>query len=375
MRAPGRILLGFTLAAGFVVLAGSAAGAQTRNQARPADATLGDPVGTNVSPHGGYSAATNMCRTCHSLHGTTNPYALMWKNSVTETCQTCHGLFGADPTGGRTSYTGDHNLYATASTRTAYEYEGGAEHGIGATVIDHSPGTLTESGWSYGWNHPQPPGSPPGAPSTNSATAAGPGTSSAGAGGLYCGSCHTPHGDFGQLVNNWKSPDDDGREIRWDPAGSRSWTLGYLHLDTTRANADRSSPGVWQACTDPAGTVACEDVLVDDEDGSTSGDPAYLYGYKLLSKNPNHTYSVTQSYKTQNRGADIKGWCTSCHSSVIASETSHPHATACTYCHGNPADPDYTATKDFPHTSSMSRMLKLYPDELCLSCHLSGALP
>lgn len=60
----------------------------------PTPPQLGDPDGTNQSPHGGYSPNSNMCLQCHDVHDAEGECALMWKNSVTYMCATCHGLHG-----------------------------------------------------------------------------------------------------------------------------------------------------------------------------------------------------------------------------------------------------------------------------------------
>jgi len=358
MRAAGRILLGAVITAGFIFVAASAAGAQTR----PADPKLGDVVGTDVSPHGGYSTSTNMCRQCHSVHDSTSEIALVRGGSVQATCNTCHALGGVGGTSPKNSvFGGSPTLIGTASTRSAYEATSGDGHDLGANSIPErlssDPDVVTASDFDY-----------PGLPSTDS-TEVSPE-------GLYCASCHTPHGDFGQLVNNWTTA-DEGNAIWWDPAGStRTWEQGYLYLDTTRTDSARNVPGVWQACDDSALTTGCEDLLVDDADGSASGDPAYLYGYKLLTKNPNHTYSADQTYNTDKYNHDGSDWCATCHTKVRETSTSHRHPTGCTACHGNPAsDSGFAQTKDFPHTSSIDRLIKKYPDALCIGCHTSGNLP
>jgi hypothetical protein len=177
-------------------------------------------VAGQVSPHNGYSSATDYCMQCHAVHAyQTGPgtyqgggeYALLQGDSVTDTCNTCHALFGGTAAGWVDSdaITGKPTIaggMGTTSLRSAYDLAGAggtipagvSGHGLGA---DNSPlpdgVEMRGLGWRYG--------------SFNAANwyldneAAGLGTASASDGGLYCGSCHTPHGEFGQLINSTRA--------------------------------------------------------------------------------------------------------------------------------------------------------------------------
>jgi hypothetical protein len=154
-------------------------------------------VGTDISPHGGYSASTGYCLQCHSVHNAGGAYALMYEQSVTDTCNTCHGLNGSATGTGANNVTIGTQQLATASSRDVYYVSTpAASHTIGATSVPDSNGvTITEGGWSYHMSFPH----------ASSTTPAGAGTSAAGVGGLYCASCHTPHGTYGQAVNTWST--------------------------------------------------------------------------------------------------------------------------------------------------------------------------
>jgi len=126
------------------------------------------------------------------------------------------------------------------------------------------------------------------------------------------------------------------------------------------------------------------------------------YGYKLQSAYPNHTYKVPASWGAANRATDMDSFCGKCHPTRVDASmpvmwtqvpgydgndpntdqpgavyatagTYHNHPTACTYCHGNPliATAAGVSSKDFPHTSGNSSLLKQYPDGLCINCHTS----
>lgn len=380
-------LLGITLFA-----MGGAAFAST-GQSGPTPPKVGDPVGANVSPHGGYSAASNMCLQCHEVHKAGGDYALMWKASVTATCSTCHGYQGSAATGTRNPV--GPGTVGTTSLRTAYDETGGSlgsTHGIGGTVPPGELGaiTITQSDWSYGWRYSGGP------PASDATTAAGPGTSD-GVGGLYCASCHTPHGTYGQAANSKKvwttdSTGDistqakvdwaEGNIIWWNPPGAPSWKQASLHLDV--------SPAAWELCDLSGGAAqvvtavgggldtvpvgSCAYAQVDD----TEGQVVSMYGYKLLSAYPNHTYSQPKSVGADKYDHDQPGWCGSCHPSRVdgtmggVTGSYHNHPTGCTTCHGNPSD---ASSADYPHTSTNGKLLKDFPDALCVSCHTSGSLP
>ena len=330
-------------------------------------------------PHGGYNATTDYCLQCHSVHDGAE-YALLASTSVTATCRTCHSINGQSATG--VINPGLPGVEAPTSMRSAYELTGAdkvAQHGLGSTNIPFSTvGTITQSGWSYGGFS---------ATGWSSSTPAGAGTSSDVDGGLYCGDCHTPHGDFGQLVNSkyYRSSNTvagAGGVGSADLSNVQNWvegavyqtgatTYAYLHKDT--------DPSVWEKCA-AAGPAAvaggpdtgCSYLTATD----TEGESAYLYGYKLLSAYPNHSWNQKPvSWNMDKYSHDQAQWCGRCHDTALPSEyggTYHNHPTGCTSCHGNPNDATST---DFPHTSTFQNFLKDYPDLLCINCHTAGSLP
>ena len=335
----------------------------------PTPPAISDPAeGTgSVSPHGGYGASSNFCLQCHSAHNAGGEgYALLWKASVSDTCNTCHAVFGTSPTGTKSGLLGTGTM-GTASTRSAYTVTGTdkkSEHA--GTSVDGN--TMTEAGWSYS-----------GYPSTTD-------SSTAMDGGLNCASCHTPHADRGLAVNTKKLRSTDSTHVGTTEAvlnwaeGTGFWFMPltgstplyrYLHHDTEDA------ANVWQVCTalDPVALTGLDTGCSYAQAKDTKGQIVSLYGYKLLSMYPNHTYSSVKSYKTDYLDRDQPKWCGSCHTSRVDTAfggTTHNHPTGCRYCHGNPS----TATgagKDFPHTSANEAFLVDYPDLLCTSsCHSSS---
>ncbi|NIA24574.1 MAG: hypothetical protein GWP04_03295 [Gammaproteobacteria bacterium] len=340
----------------------------------PTPPSPGDPVDGNVSPHGGYSASSNMCLQCHDVHDASGDYALLWKNSVTYMCATCHGLHGLRGTLGLPSECSDcHSMnmhsggsfyptprdpvgpgtLGTVSSRSAYDTSTPASaHRIGVQGPPDETGiAMTESDWQHSWGASGPP-------PVDATSAPGPGTASDVGGGLYCGSCHTPHGDFGQVVNKWTTT-DEGRSIWWANPNTGDQEQKFLHHD--------SVSGAWQVCD--AGVTNCQFAQVQDAENQL----VYLFGYKLLSAYPNHTYSTLQSYGTEQDNDDGARWCGACHPSRVDGTSYHNHSTGCSACHGNPTDD--TSSVDFPHTSLADSLLIAYPDALCLTCHTSTSVP
>lgn len=179
--------------------------------------------------------------------------------------------------------------------------------------------------------------------------------------GLYCASCHTPHGNFGQLVNNWTPTADEGRQISWQNPVTNAWETKFLHFDPTAVLTTGNS-GAWLVC-DADLVSNCEWAQVRDAKNRLVS----LYGYKLLSSSPNHTNSTEQSYMTEEFNDDGARWCASCHTSK-SDMAYHNHSGGCSACHGNPSD---GSSSDFPHTSQYGAFLIDLPDALCITCHLN----
>lgn len=430
----GRVGVGVLLAVvALVAWAAFAPGAlaDTNTNSGPTPPQVSDPVGADVSPHGGYSATTGFCYQCHNVHN--NPFGgLQAKASVTETCATCHGYLGAAPSGARPGYSG--KTIGTTATRAVYETaSGGSRHGIGATLVkgEYSGSTytgpvITEGGWTYGatWVAATP-GAVSGASSATEVS--GPGTASAGSGGLYCGSCHTPHGEYGFAVNTqfvwstdgagtlpqtkrlwkegsqtwWKNPNPNPTSTA-SPKPDIGWQYSQIHQDT----ADPGQP--WELCpyspvgvASPAVMPAPAPIASAPDTGcyyaqekDQSGNIVSWYGYKLLAAFPNHSYTGTgfaslgvgASWGADKNDHDNPRWCGTCHQSRVDKAyggINSTHPTGCTACHNNASTPTVNPTSgaitypvaqgDWPHTSTNDSLLKAYPDALCKSCHLTGS--
>jgi predicted CXXCH cytochrome family protein len=343
-------------------------------------------------PHGGYgtgnapaAAQTDLCLSCHDIHQAAGDYALMREATVTETCQTCHGLFG-DPAPATATWTetpfdldadGD-SAEASVSPTTAYENTGAARvsgHRLGASDdvynlnagSDYIPGsTLSlkvmdslayEEGDIY---------------EGESVTAY------AATNGLYCASCHTPHGSVGGT-----DTDADGEIDSPIPVNNYN-TAGVV---TSQAYFG--------------------DQLVIDDDSSH---PKNVKAEKLISSNPNHLNERSLKTELADNGDAIRdpgelipngmidkfmtvdepattynNWCLSCHdkqwngSEWEGTEMhgnpvgGNNHPPLCVSCHS--ASGGNKGVKDFPHTSGNQKLLSKDHDGICLGCHSSNRLP
>lgn len=473
----------------------------------PSTPAVSDPVGTDVSPHGGYSAATDYCLQCHNVHAGTNDYALLSQASITAVCSTCHGIDGgaggttpADATGAvdpgdggagpfppnganadtgaipasqtitnvtyggstatytlsgpptfvggdlvwvwgvvstpsgalagsGTAYNGTFRVTAVAANQFAVSSGAGnggtyvsggtvqrtnttatAQPGVGS-VANPAPGTasvrvayttssassehtlgvnsppgadsavvLTEPEWSYGWRSgTAKPGRVtagvfdyPNSTSSNAGEA--PGTE-----GLNCASCHTPHGEYGQLINanyvwseveaastvplagapnkvalnasetNSGSGGDSGYDLytvanntivygyntgttalqssgpcaspqtglRLGDAGYcvNAGSQGLLYLHRNTAGA---TP-FWEVCANLAYSSCAPWKLEAQDGGFNRPDGALVsaYGYRILSAYPNHSWKVPASWGADLRLDDQPSWCGKCHPSRV----------------------------------------------------------
>lgn len=471
----------------------------------PDTPAIADPVGTDVSPHGGYSAATDYCLQCHNVHAGTNPYAFLRQSSITAVCATCHGIDGGaggttpadatgaydpldggagpypngsnlnadtaaippsvpitnatwagnvatisgvvpglavgdyvwvwgvvstpsgQPAGSGTGYNGTWRVtgvgsigYTFALTSNPGTYVSGgtsqktnttvaAQPGVG-TVANPGPGTasvrvayttssasaehtlgvnsppgldsavvLTEPEWSYGWRSgSNKPGRVTGGvfnyPNSTTSNAGEP----AGVEGLNCASCHTPHGEYGQLINAnyvWSevegastipltgAPNKVALNASETDSGSGGdsgydlytvanntivygYNLGTTALQSSGACASpqtglrlgdagycvnagsqgllylhRNTTGTpyWEVCANTTYT-SCTPWKVEAQDGGFNrpdGARVSAYGYRLLSAYPNHSWKVPASWGADLRLDDQPSWCGKCHPSRV----------------------------------------------------------
>jgi len=185
-----------------------------------------------IIPHGGYDTATDACLQCHDVHESASDYVLLRYATVTDTCGSCHFLYlGKYPNSAGGSWgQGTYNAStATPGLTVAYNpgYNGNSQVET-RTVLPtaNSLGSRTsayETAWPMttvpGHNLQRGSGSflfKDGVTDNSSYIPGGSGrltaiekaaypntvptTSFAGTNGLFCASCHTPHGNFGQQL-------------------------------------------------------------------------------------------------------------------------------------------------------------------------------
>jgi len=189
--------------------------------------------GQNI-PHGGYDTTTDACLQCHDIHEAGSDYVLLRWSTVRDTCASCHYLYDTDPSnlGGSFGQGSFPSGTPLAGTDLAYDpgYDpqvelaaGGYDAGIGNSLgsrtsayevpsasrttheghrlqmgetgafVSFSDGTTNTASYIPGGSDPltaiQRAQYPSGFTSV---------LSFAGTNGLYCASCHTPHGNYGQ---------------------------------------------------------------------------------------------------------------------------------------------------------------------------------
>lgn len=305
-----------------------------------------------ISPHGGYSTgtsgtATDFCLTCHDVHQAAGDYVLMRDPTVTETCATCHALYGgtADNTWtGGASAIWDGATQATVSQYAAYENVsavsghrlGVALNGVPGLVSATIPGSnsgsflkVIESTKYYPTSHDGADGH--GIYSRESVT------DFAATNGLYCASCHTPHGSIVGVDAMAQAADG-------------SCTAG------TDGKDDGPGPGSWG-----------NNQLVTSDCGASH--PKRVAANRLLTNKPNHIDTSVTTYN---------GFCIACHDkqddvdwdATSGTEGIHNHPPHCVSCHstsGGSLTP--TASKDYPHTSMNQKLMSYDHDGSCTGCH------
>ncbi|KKL88134.1 hypothetical protein LCGC14_1927730, partial [marine sediment metagenome] len=240
-----KLVLILTVALALTMFTGVAWAADTVNPSY----TLGS--GDEI-PHGGYDVSTDACLQCHDVHESSGDYVLLRFRTVTDTCGSCHYLYKASPmalparAGNNPVQAGgaDHsprgingeynNAPADEDNDVAYSpgYDGFVAPAIGAggnAVVgpgspyaayeydrtlgefpggEHNLQRGTGSTWSYNDN-PDVYKTSDYIPGGNSRLTAikradYPNTENVinftALQGLYCASCHTPHGNFGQQL-------------------------------------------------------------------------------------------------------------------------------------------------------------------------------
>jgi predicted CXXCH cytochrome family protein len=164
--------------------------------AAPAMATDGDTI-----PHGGYSMTTDACLQCHDIHEAAGDYVLMREATVVAVCGTCHTLYQQAPTGaydpgysGAEAGTAAHLAAYKVPASAALTHEG-HRLGLGAGTYTFADGVVGNGSYIPG--------------GTDGLTAIKylaygdtvDALSFEATNGMTCASCHTPHGNYGNMVD------------------------------------------------------------------------------------------------------------------------------------------------------------------------------
>ncbi len=321
-----------------------------------------------TGPHGGYTATTRACQTCHNVHDATGSLKLLPGDTVKDSCGVCH-----DGTGGR-------GVYGTLAVRGVPV---GADHSTETTNV--VPGGSASTG--------------------GSATMVFSGMNDT----LTCSDCHSPHGSdtvTAFLGERQRAPEYDkvpvlttSRLLKRKPGGVATPVNDYGSDWCLACHAGRVS-----------GTAGLHNHPV--ESSVTKPSPQVPYNYRELgivgvgpyptsatvlgpggidSDVPGYNRAYLMPYPRTGAQAGHLPICQQCHEdtrNVGTLSTDGTQATPSVFdLTGYPAGDGLfdTATdnprfQNFPHETEGYRLLVEATttgstDDLCLNCHPTAALP
>ena len=336
------------------------------NDTTPAAGFYTSGAGDQI-PHGGYDVTTDACLQCHDVHESSGDYVLIRWRTVTDVCGSCHYLYTKDPMtleangsnpvlGGAADRStrginGEYNAapgdpyddvsYApgyssdvapaigagvsVGSPYSAYEFdlagarpdgEHNLQRGDGLWQYNDDPDNFKTADYIPGGNSRLTAIKKADYPNTDNVL------NFTALQGLYCASCHTPHGNFGQQL--------------------------FM------------TPG--------AGELT----------------PTVLANSKILAGKPNHVRKNVPAITINDSWASGGGkWCAECHDrrlegaiDPVDGSILHNHPDfACLQCHANNVSDGAPDGGDFPHSGEQLNLLSNVPDALCITCHVPGSLP
>lgn len=314
--------------------------------------TIAEPSG----PHGGYTATTNKCAACHSVHDAADAgVVLLEQATVLATCNSCH-----DGTGGK-------GVYGAIQQRT------GAAPAAAHSMLDLAtsiPGGDGTSGGDRTFNF------------------------SGQSNGLSCNDCHTPHG--AKTVADFTG--DRGRSgADGDPANA---VVSDRLLRQRPTSMDAGSPDVTVYGSDWCGachagrlsktTLHNHPVESSLDLPTPVGEP--LFHYELVARAGQGSVEGTLGHNnygfvmpdkpriTEQSGHDPI--CQQCHEDprsvgdVVMRTVDATEVFDLDDVDGLPSDPasndDTPRFQTFPHESTVPNMLIETDDDLCLNCHSPG---
>jgi len=278
-----------------------------------------------IIPHGGYDTSTDACLQCHDIHEAAGDYVLLRWSTVTDTCGSCHYLYsGRYPSTVGGSFGQGEFSYNTplAGARPAYDpkYSG---HEIRSVLpTGNSIGARTsayEVAWAAkdaapGHNLQRGSGSflfkdgkldnagyiPGGFDRLTAIQKASypntvPATSFSGTNGLFCASCHTPHGNFGQELLKTGASEPVGPKILSGKPNHSATALRIDNWDTDGSKWCKKCHGKRDSeAVDPATGAAyhnhpdiyCLQCHTNDSNGLSSDFPHTGANENLLQQEP-----------------------------------------------------------------------------------------
>jgi Zn-finger protein len=306
------------------------------------DPEAGTFVGSRKGPHGGYTAGTQKCATCHMVHNASGGSDLLPDATIAATCNTCH-----DGTGGG-------GVYGVIQYRTGVAPL--ASHKIGDDSLN-STGTVTVPG-----------GLASGASLNTTFTGEN--------GSLTCTDCHSPHNS--ETVNAFIG---DRKRSSADTS-TRVVTNRLLRKMPTKATVGVSEYGSdWCASCHKGAHNAPNASFVHS--GAVNSDGYY---YRKVIRRAGYDTTAASAVATDLGGSNL-GY-------VMTTETVRPKP-ICQQCHedgrhvgDDVAQPftvdslteSFTVNTDgvgggnprfqnFPHETQGLNLLIEQPDDLCLNCH------
>jgi len=175
-------------------------------------------------------------------------------------------------------------------------------------------------------------------------------TGLSGTAGLYCASCHAPHGTSGYMLPAAIHSPDHGKLLSSRPNHRKLQTFTESLTSTGK---------------------------IEDWDPR---DPYVINGQSLIQPNDSGEYRTDVS----NWDKEGNNWCSKCHDKRMFASLdykgnahyNHPDTrwagsaqAICLFCHT--AD----SLDDFPHVSQTANLLPVPPDQLCIQCHTAQTLP
>ena len=307
------------------------------------DSEAGTFVGSRKGPHGGYTAGTQKCGTCHLVHNAAGNTALLPQATIADTCNTCH-----DGTGGG-------GVYGVIRYRSGATTEP-AGHRVGAASLN-TTGTVTVPG-----------GSATSADGSLETTFTGEN------GSLTCTDCHSPHNadtvdPF--IGDRRRSSADTSTQVATNRLLRRTPTKGTSAVDTYGSD--------WCEACHKGSHVKSSSVtnhsVSRNSQGYHYGNVVVRSGYNstLASAAPSSLGGSNFGYTMPTETVRPKPICQQCHEDARSVGDVQRFAVSSTaesftvntdgVGGGNPQ------FQNFPHETQGSNLLIEQDPDLCTNCH------